>query len=232
MGILIDFALLALLAVTAIAVLRVTDLFAATMLAGIYSFLSAGLFTVMDAPDVAFTEAAVGAGISTVLILATLALVGFRVTEPEFRIMGVSGKAPRKRPLFPLLVVILTGGILVYGTLDMPPYGEASNPVHQHVAPHYLLESEHEIGIPNVVTSVLASYRGYDTMGETTVVFTAAVGVMILLSAMRRRDEFGEEAWGDERVGDMEVGFVDAFGKKMEGQGKHERPGERGGADE
>ena len=231
MEILIDFALLALLAVTAIAVLRVTNLFAAVMLAGIYSFLSAGLFTVMDAVDVAFTEAAVGAGISTVLMLATLALVGSRVTEPQFRILDISTKVPPKRALFPLFVVILTGGILVYGTLDMPAYGEASNPVHQHVAPHYLEESEHEIGVPNVVTSVLASYRGYDTMGETTVVFTAAVGVMILLSAMRRRDQFGEEPWGEEEVEDLDVGFRTASGEEIEveeglrdGEGKEAGP--------
>ena len=78
-------------------------------------------------------------------------------------------------------MVCLTGLVLVYGTMDMPGFGDASNPVHHHVADHYLEESSHEIGIPNVVTSVLASYRGYDTMGETTVVFAAAVGVMILL---------------------------------------------------
>jgi len=228
MEILVDFALLALLAVTAIAVLRVTNLFAAVMLAGIYSFLSAGLFTVMDAVDVAFTEAAVGAGISTVLMLATLALVGSKVTEPQFRILDISVKVPPKRPLFPLFVVFLTGGILVYGTLDMPPYGDAENPIHKHVAPHYLEDSDHEIGVPNVVTSVLASYRGYDTMGETTVVFTAAVGVMILLSAMRRRDQFGEEPWGEEEVEDLEVGFVDAFGKEMDGKEEAETGGGKG----
>jgi multicomponent Na+:H+ antiporter subunit B len=64
----------------------------------------------------------------------------------------------------------------------MPPFGDPANPIHHHVAPHYLEESEHEIGIPNVVTSVLASYRGYDTMGETTVIFAAAVGVLLLLA--------------------------------------------------
>ncbi len=101
MEILIDFALLAFLAVTALAVVRVRNLFAAVMLTGIYSFLSASLFTVMDAVDVAFTEAAVGAGFSTVLMLATLALVGSRVTEPEFRIIDVSVKDPPKAPLFP-----------------------------------------------------------------------------------------------------------------------------------
>ncbi|MDX1495605.1 MAG: hydrogenase subunit MbhD domain-containing protein, partial [Longimicrobiales bacterium] len=70
----VDIVLLILLAVTGIAVIRTRNLFAAVMLAGIYSLVSAGLFVVMDAVDVAFTEAAVGAGISTVLLLGTLAL--------------------------------------------------------------------------------------------------------------------------------------------------------------
>ena len=83
-------------------------------------------------------------------------------------------------------MVVVTGGGLVYGTMDMPGFGHPDNPVHHHVADHYLEESYGEIGIPNVVTSVLASYRGYDTMGETTVVFAAAVGVMLLLSGARR----------------------------------------------
>ena len=225
---LVAFTLLALLAVTALAVVRVTNLFAAVMFAGIYSLLSAALFTVMDAVDVAFTEAAVGAGISTVLMLATLALVGSKVTEPQFRITGISARVPARRPIFPLFVVFLTGGILIYGTLDMPPYGDPSNPIHHHVAPHYLEESPHEIGLPNVVTSVLASYRGYDTMGEVTVVFTAAVGVMILLSAMRRKDRYGEEGWGEEEVEGLDVGFVDAFGEEMEGTKNSEGKGKRG----
>jgi len=224
MEILVDFALLALLAVTALAVVRVTNLFAAVMLAGIYSFLSAGLFTVMDAVDVAFTEAAVGAGISTVLMLATLALVGSKVTTPQFRITAISAKVPPRRPILPVFVVLFTGAILVYGTLDMPAYGNPENPIHKHVAPLYLEESGHEIGVPNVVTSVLASYRGYDTMGETTVVFTAAIGVMILLSALTRRDTYGQEPWGDEKVEDLEIGFVDAFGEEME---KEEKGGSR-----
>ena len=222
----VAFTLLALLAVTALAVVRVTNLFAAVMFAGIYSLLSAALFTVMDAVDVAFTEAAVGAGISTVLMLATLALVGSKVTEPQFRITGISARVPARRPIFPLFVVFLTGGILIYGTLDMPPYGDPSNPIHHHVAPHYLEESGHEIGLPNVVTSVLASYRGYDTMGEVTVVFTAVVGVMILLSAMRRKDRYGEEGWGEEGVEELDVGFVDAFGEEMEGTENGEGKGE------
>jgi len=167
----VDVALLVLLAVTGVTIIRLRNLFAAVMMAGIYSLLSAGLFVVMDAVDVAFTEAAVGAGISTVLMLGTLALVGYKEHEPAHK------------PLLPMFVVLVTGAILVYGTSDIPPFGDPANPIHHHVADHYLEESEHEVGhIPNVVTSVLASYRGYDTMGETSVIFTAMVGVLLLLS--------------------------------------------------
>ena len=180
----VDVALLILLGITAFSIIRQQNLFAAVMMMGIYSLLSAGLFVVMDAVDVAFTEAAGGAGISTILMLGTLALVGHN--EPQ----------PQHRPILPLFVVVLTGAILVYGTLDIPPFGDASNPAHHHVAPHYLEESEHEIGIPNVVTSILASYRGYDTLGETTVIFVALVGVLLLLSlGPRPRRIFSNGRW-------------------------------------
>jgi multicomponent Na+:H+ antiporter subunit B len=207
----VDFTLLILLSVTALAIVRQTNLFAAVTLTAIFSFLSAALFTVMDAVDVAFTEAAVGAGISTVLFLACLSLVGSRVRTPQFRLEGIATKIPPRRPLFPLVVVTVTGGMLAFGTLDMPPFGDPANPVHHHVADHYLEDSRTEIGIPNVVTSVLASYRGYDTLGEATVVFTAAVGVMILLSGLRRRDHLGQEAWGEEGVTTLDPGMGAAF---------------------
>ncbi len=164
------------LLVIAIAVLRMTDLFAAAMLTGLFSLVAAGLMMLLDAVDVAFTEAAVGAGISTVLLLGTLAFT----SETE---------APERRSWLPIVVVAATGAALVYGTLDMPHFGDANAPIHQHVAPRYLYESESEVGVPNVVTAVLASYRGYDTLGELTVVFTAGVAVMVLLGARGRRRE-------------------------------------------
>ena len=103
--------------------------------------------------------------------------------------MGRWEKRPTHRPLLPLVVVLITGAVLVYGTIDMPLFGDPSAPVHQHVAPRYLQESPAEIGIPNVVTEVLASYRGYDTLGELTVIFTAGVGVLALLGLRRRRED-------------------------------------------
>ena len=174
------------LAVIAFAVVRLRDLFAVTMLFGIYSLLSACLFVILDAADVAFTEAAVGAGISTVLMLATLTLVDRKEALPR--------RSPARSMWLPLAVVSITGAGLIYGTLDMPDFGDPDAPVEQHVAPRYINDSPKEIGIPNMVTSVLASYRGYDTLGETVVVFTAGVGVMALLGFWRRGDEDDEDA--------------------------------------
>ena len=171
----LNYVLLALLVVVALTMVRLRNLFGVAMMAGIYSLLSASLFLVLDAVDVSFTEAAVGAGISTVLALGALALVGHHEREP------------RHRPLLPLAVVLVTGAALVYGSLDMPRFARATNPIHEHVAPRYVQRTGEEIGIPNVVSAVLASYRGYDTMGETTVTFTAAVAVLILLGGARRR---------------------------------------------
>ena len=69
---------------------------------------------------------------------------------------------------------------------DIPAFGKAENPVQIYLADKYIIESEKEIGIPNLVTSVLASYRGFDTLGEVTVIFTAGIGVLMLLGRSRR----------------------------------------------
>ena len=168
------------LACTAFTIARLRGLFPTVMLTGIYSFLGASWMLLLDAPDVAFTEAAVGAGISTVLMLGTLALT-------------TSREKPRKRgTALPLLVVLVTGAALAYATLDMPHYGDPAAPAQQHVAPQYIADAvpttDGEIapvGIPNIVTVVLASYRGYDTLGETTVIFTGCLAVLLLLRELR-----------------------------------------------
>ncbi len=165
---LLNVVLLGFLALTAIAAIRLRDLFAVVMMFTIFSLLSASIFVVLGAVDVAFTEAAVGAGISTVLMLETLSLT----TRRE--------RPPAHRRLLPLLVVSVTGAALIYGTFDMPHFGDPNAPIHQHVVTRYIEQSPQEIGIPNVVTEVLASYRGFDTLGELTVILTAGVGVIAL----------------------------------------------------
>lgn len=176
--------LLLFIVVVAIAIAVLRNLFAAVMLFGIFSFLAAAVFVSLDAVDVAFTEAAVGAGIATILMLATLARVGGHE------------RGARGHGLLPLAIALFTGWALIYASFDFPRVGDTSAPAHGHVAPRYLKESGSEIGIPNVVTSVLASYRGYDTLGEVTVIFAAGVGVLCLIGAAGagpRREEKKEE---------------------------------------
>ena len=177
----INIVLFAMLVFTAFAIVKTDRLFAVVMLSGVFSLLSALLFVALDAVDVAFTEAAVGAGISTVLMLGTIALTA-----------RTEKKSSISRPL-PFVVVLITGIALVYGTLDMPHFGDVNAPAQRHVAPEYLQGSLEDVEIPNVVTTILASYRGYDTLGETAVVFTAGIGVLLLLSGLGRRREGDDE---------------------------------------
>ncbi|MCM2326356.1 MAG: DUF4040 domain-containing protein [Lysobacter sp.] len=172
-------ALLAMLAIVGVAIARIRNLFGVVVLSGAYSFIMATALAALDAADVAMTEAAVGAGISTVLLLGALHLVGSLEAKPA------------RRPAWPLAVVIFTGLLVAYGTHGLPAFSDPQSPIHRHVAPRYLEDGPRETGVPNVVTAVLASYRGYDTLGETTVVFAAGIGVIALLRRRRRKDGEG-----------------------------------------
>lgn len=203
--VLVDLALLAMLAMVAFAMLRSRHLFAVVMLSGIYSLLSASFFVSLDAVDVAFTEAAVGAGISTVLMLAGMLLTARR-EKPI-----LSGRAP-----VALAVVLAVGAALFYATIDMPAFGDPDAPANAAIGQVYMERTPYEIPMPNVVTAVLASYRGFDTMGETMVIFTAGVAVMLLLGAGSMR--------GGRKVSDIEeakrfseAGAPPAAGAEREG---------------
>lgn len=162
--------LLTILFVVGIAIARLRSLFAIVMLSGVYSLVSATWFVVLDAVDVAFTEAAVGAGLSTALLLGGMLLT--------------SRTAKKEKPftrLAPFLVVVVTGIILIYASVDLPALGDPDSPVNTGIGKEYLERHYGEMGFPNVVTSILASYRGFDTLGETAVVFTAGLAVALLL---------------------------------------------------
>ena len=216
--------LLAILVGLALAAVRMRDLLGATAVLGAYSLMMAILWATMNALDVAFTEAAVGAGISTVLLLAAIDRVGRKergagsgpVLKPMLQSMAVrneyfreKGDRPRRASqIGALALCIAMGGILVYGMQDMPSVGDANSPANSNegVARRYIEKSPHrpdagtlgEVGAANIVTSVLGDYRGFDTMGETVVIFTAALCVLLLLRegrpvvAARRERETAE----------------------------------------
>jgi len=84
------------------------------------------------------------------------------------------------------IVVVVTGALLVYATIDMPDWADPHSPASTHVSPRYIEKTVEETATRNMVTSVLADYRGYDTLGETTVIFTAAMVCMLLLRRSRK----------------------------------------------
>ncbi len=161
-----------LLVALALAMLRLRNLLAIAILSGVYSLVMALVFTSLDAVDVAFTEASVGAGITLTLMLATFSLTKRYETRRP---------ADPLRRAFALLIACSIAVALGYATLDLPHLGDQTAEMHRHIAPRYIQLAEAETGVPNIVTAVLASYRGYDTLGETTVIFTAGIGVMALL---------------------------------------------------
>lgn len=171
--------LLAILFVIGVAIARMRNLFAIVMLSGVYSLVSAAWFVALDAVDVAFTEAAVGAGMTTAVMLGAMLLTA-RTAKPE---------KPFSR-IAPFLVVVATGIMLIYATWDLPAIGDPNSPANTGVGYEYLKVHYFDMGFENVVTSVLASYRGFDTMGETAVVFMAGVAVAMLLG-------FGERSLAD-----------------------------------
>ena len=212
--------LLTLLVITALAIVRSESLFAAVILTGIFSLLMAANFFLLDAADVALTEAAIGAGISTVLFLGALALTGQRERR----------SSPNR--LLALGVVTITTLIVIYATFDKPRLGDPEAPVQTHVAPWYLEKTPEFIDIPNAVTAVLGSFRGYDTLGEVFVVFTAGIGVLFLLSAStaRRREEPEQSGEPDEGlrhylvprvVGRMVIPFIFLFGLYVQFHGEY-----------
>jgi multicomponent Na+:H+ antiporter subunit B len=179
MELLINMVLLTLLAIITIGIVRVRNLFAVVVLSIAYSFLMASVMIVLDAVDVAMTEASVGAGISTVLVLGALYLTKVEEAPPRFPVT------------IPLTVAIGTGAMLIYGSFGLPAFGTIGQPVNTGVGAEYLAQNMHDTGIPNVVTAVLASYRGFDTLGETAVIFVAGIGVLLLLRRWRTEGSSG-----------------------------------------
>ncbi len=182
----IDLVLLLFIVVFAIAAVMMKDLLSAVIVLGAYSLVMALVWTRLNAVDVAFTEASVGAGVATMLMLAALSKSyrGEDHTRAGRKAPLKSGFDSKKLVLF--LVVVFTFGVMVYGTFDMPDFGDPNAPIHKHVADRYIEKSHEEVGVENFVTAILASYRGYDTLGETTVIFTAGLSVVLLLRRRRR----------------------------------------------
>lgn len=168
--------LLILLIMTAAGAIFVKDLISSVFILGSYSFLLALVWAWLGAVDVAFVEAVVGAGLATVLFLLTL----FGTAPKDIRIGKFSP------PWIAIVGLPFLGVLLMYAAEDFPSFGNPEAPANVHVSTEYLKTSFHETGSSNVVTSVLMDYRAFDTLIETSVIFTAGIACALLLRKGRK----------------------------------------------
>ncbi len=129
----------------------------------------ATIFFISDAVDVALTEAAVGAGISTLLFIKVL--------------NNIDDTLPKNttRDFSSFILFFLLSIILISFSLNFPEFGLSSVTSDAPSTQYYLNQSQVDIGIPNVVTSILAGYRAFDTLGEVLVIFIAGISVLGIL---------------------------------------------------
>jgi multicomponent Na+:H+ antiporter subunit B len=168
----VEFALVAFVLACALATAVLRDVLGSIIAFAAYSLGIAVIWVVLRAPDVGLTEAAVGAGVTTVLFLLTIA----KTVRP-------SGERILERLDLPALgVAVALVGVLATTLGALPPVGGSETPViTSEVTAYYLEHAYKEAGVKNAVTAVLAAYRGFDTLGEAVVVYSAGVGILVVL---------------------------------------------------
>lgn len=158
-------------AALAVALARVRNLFSTLALLSALSGFVVVTFSLLGAVDVAFMEAVVGVAVSTMFLMALL------------RRVDATRVSRRSKPgrLLAALVAAAVGGALLVGVSALPKFGDPMSPASMYVSSEYIERSVEDMRTPNVVTAVLADYRGFDTLVETAVVLTAAVACVLLL---------------------------------------------------
>ena len=168
-----DILILLMMVICAVTALTLGGLLSSAIVTGVYSFLTCLIWTHMMAVDVAFTEAAVGAAISTVIFLGSAQYIDRWIKADRPKEQGIKQ--------ITLVVTVICAVMMLTAASDLPDWADPASPANTHVSPGYIEQGYHETATPNVVTAVLADYRSYDTMFESVVVFAAALVVMLVL---------------------------------------------------
>lgn len=164
-----------LLSLSCIQLIRSKTLLNSIIVLSAISFLLVLIYLLMDAPDVAMTEAAIGACLSTCVLLNITKTTGETIKKPT--------------NYYKILAIILCAFLFIllcYVSTDLESFGSTSSPVHSHISRYYIENTYKEINIPSFVAAILASYRGFDTLGETTVILIAGLAVLVITS--RKKD--------------------------------------------
>lgn len=167
---------------TALAVFFTKKNLTAIIIYTTFSLVMSIVWMIIKSPDLAITEAAVGAGITSILFFITLSSVG---ELKEFENIGFDKKPEKKNSkLFNAvgLAITLVIIILLLNTVSkLPNFGDISNPVFNEVYNRYVEMGMEDTGALNLVAGVILDYRAFDTFGEAIMIFTALVGLLMLL---------------------------------------------------
>lgn len=152
------------------------NLIESVIITSAFSLLISICYLFMDAPDVAMTEVSLGACLSTCVLLNLIKIFGEKCQK----------SVSMTRFILASILCLILISFLVFAGLDLPLYGTSDSPLQSHLTKYYLGNTRLEIGIPSYVAAILASYRGYDTLGETTVILIAGIAVVLILA--RRKE--------------------------------------------
>lgn len=184
---LIYFEILLLLALvgTALAVAFTKKNLSAVIIFTVYSLVMSVVWVVLKSPDLAITEAAVGAGITSLLFYIVLSnlneLKEFENIKYKKMKKNKLEKNKKSYNFFGIVFTLIIVVLLLVTVNSLPPYGGADNPAVNEVFDRYVNEAVNETGALNIVAAVILDYRAFDTFGEAVMLFTATMAVVSLL---------------------------------------------------
>lgn len=144
----------------------------------IFSLCIAIYYLLLDAPDVAMTEVALGACLSSCVFLNVIRITGEEAEKP-----------PSKVKLFWVVSLCLSlSTCLIIMSSNLPEFGNPDTALQQGVSKYYLENTHRDIGLPSIVAAILASYRGFDTFGETIVILIAGLAVLLIKSGRKGKN--------------------------------------------
>ena len=179
--------LLSFLLLCAIAVSLSKNLLNSVLIFMGYSLVMSVIWMLLESPDLAITEAAVGAGITSVLFFVTLNRIHSMFKnangekKPKEENIPLLKKFNRFYPVIVVCFTLFFSLVLVLTVSYMPKTGGANNPSNNEVAAKYIEDGLEETGATNIVAGMILDYRAFDTLGESHVLFVAAITVTILL---------------------------------------------------
>lgn len=178
LGCLLLVAILVILSIILIKLIFCNSLLETIIINSVVSLFISLSYLLMDAPDVAMTEVALGACLSSCVFLSFLN----RLPKSQ------KSNLKKTRLITSSIICLLFILVVSLAGVDLPIYGAIDSEVQNHLSKYYIENTKTDIGIPSFVAAILASYRGYDTLGETAVILIAGISVLLLFSQKSNKE--------------------------------------------